>query len=1201
MRSRRVFAWLPGLALVLLQAGRAEARNPYCYNYLDRTTYDSGFSASDFSSRTDVDIVNGRLRLHTDDRKLGDTNHIVVRTTQDLKIYYLYESAGGSHTLGWFLWDDNVKKYLYPSGWNYTSQTCSSNADCDPGMSCLRYGSRRYCAYRAYWLRDDGTAGGRPNNKAYDWFEDMYIRRCPSCDPYLLRYPYSDGGPFPHIPNLLERLVSGGGGWIFYLCDDDWDTGTGGGSRPRLPPVADISRSVNSVPDYDVNGDGRLDVQDRVKELGTFDSGTELVFFHIMYYNQYMRRAGAGYPGYRRCYWKRYCRRRWRGWCVWWWWRRVCELVEDTRRVRSKIIPFFSKNVLNPDYKYSGNEYYDRDIGCGYPHWCWVGGRRYQGWLDSATLTRLRNIFGINMPHEVKRIYVRQNGRMNHMFLGAPSTDPSWWLLGFEDLYDGGDKDYNDIVFLVWRTNGGEVVSKLVSGEIPPSERNNVTITKVRIRKRDRFPPPCSSDRDRVRIDYYIAVSRDSNGDLVWLKVEFPPDSPDETTIDLQALGHTGGELYWKAVLISDNHKCHPEVLDVDIGYEALKHGEYLFTSPIVLANTMVRGTMETPASSWTGPPEERENRGHFRMYEIYNPNDPNHTINREVWDAGQQLLRRNPNSRKIYTIYRNGRLIPIVRSTGNAWLLNKVLSSADRAARRNGKPVYDLDGDGDADNDDARAILDWTRGWRIQRGGGRPQRKSWLLGAINASTPAMVHVPGKPAWLKGSDIPGSIKASFESWSQSLQDRHTIAVVGAQDGMLHAFDAGAFRWGDNPKTSVVEQRGYFEYSGSRPNYGTGREVWAFVPPSQLNNLKNNIVRDYYPEDNPRAMVDGSVAVTDVYVRNSWKTAVFFTMGRLHPYVGALDVTNTDRPKALWPQDWTDVDFHGTSAAPTAAWVNTRPGGLQWLVGVTSGLADTPSDVYLYLISAATGRTVQKVKLNGRYGRAYGVAGRPVMVDTDENGVADRIYVADTSGRVWKYDVSGSLRRVCLVASVGQPIYVTPVVALRQDQLSGQKVVTFYFGTGDRPDVEDRVQPPYYFYGFVDRSRPGQCRPAQLLYKARLPPDEKVWADAFIATDRVYVGTSTGDKAHICDEDPSNPGHIYVFDMNPGPNGTARLLANPVSAGGSVVSGVMVYDEHLFANTLGGKTLIVGGATWNNQAWTGQKTDFRTIYWQEVMP
>ena len=1336
------------LMTLLCFISSAKADNPYCYNHLDKETYTSGFSESDFSSNTDVKIENGQLTLETDDKELVGTNYIKTRTQQDLKVYYLYESAGASHTLGWFVFDDNVKKYLYEDGWNHLDTKCTKDDDCDdPDMVCAGFSTgcahsvcneggplqdgcipcvtgicevdpfccshkwdhicvaqvlsvcgafcpldtEKYCSYRAYSLRDDGTGGGKAKNKVFDWFEDLYESSCPTCTPHLLTSPYSDGGTYKSIPNLLEKFAKEGGGWTFLLCDDDTDTNTGGGNSPRLPPVADQSTSFDGIPDYDVDEDSKIDINDRLVELGTFDAGTELVFLTNVYYGQSVRKGSVGIEGKYSCKWVNQCpdgcsetmcnlcgelcssspgwvcctsgcyeypchkcRRSWQY---------ICDYEEDTSTIKSRIVPFFSKRTLNPDYKpaaeftcshdpcqtgvaltnscnncvgticaidpyccntwwdstcvsrvgnncgiscphtwHTGYEYIERDIGCGYPGWC----SGYQGWLDNATLNRLQNDFGLTMPHETRRINVRLNGKMNHMFLGAPTTDPTWWLLGFEDLYDGGDKDYNDVVFLVWRTNSGEVVSEMIAEEIPPESLEDTTVTKIKITKKDVIPiPPCSSNPEDARIDYYVSVSEDANGKPIWIKVEFPADSPDEVTINLQEMGHTGSSLRWKAVIISSNHKCQPYVESINVGYEALKHGEYVFTSPLPLANAMYRGATETPHKSWTVTGNDRSNRGRFKVYELYSPNNPENETMLQIWDAGEVLASRNPDDRSIYT-NKDGGLFEF-KTSADAWLFSKVLTPGDRAKKHNGKPVYDFNSDSSSDDDDARWIIDWTRGWETPK----TEQRAWKLGAINSSTGAIVHVPGEPKWLQREGIDAAIKTSYRSWAQdpSRAERRTIAVVGSQSGMIHAFDAGAFRWGDNPETTdIVEQRGHFKYSGANPDYGNGKEQWAYVPESLLNNLKNNMVRNYFPEENPMAMVDGSIAATDIFWKNSWKTAIFATMGRIHPFITALDVTVPLAPEPLWSADWTDPDFHGTTAAPSLSWVDrgsAGPEGKTWMAVTGSGLAPTPSDVFLFLIDLETGNTMTngKVKLNVGGGlrdeKAYGIAGRPVLLDFSGDGYTDRIYVADTNGRIWKHEPNRDPGNACMVASLGQPIYTTPTIALQHDHSNGEALVAIYVGTGDRPDSNDVPDPPYYFYALADQDLQTECSLAEVLYEEALPPDEKVWADAVLATDRVYVGTSTGDKAHICDEDPNNPGHIYVFDMNPGPSGNALELADPVGAGGSVIAGLMVHDEHVFANTLGGKTNIIGGSTWNNLANFVDVDGLREIYWQEV--
>jgi hypothetical protein len=209
-------------------------------------------------------------------------------------------------------------------------------------------------------------------------------------------------------------------------------------------------------------------------------------------------------------------------------------------------------------------------------------------------------------------------------------------------------------------------------------------------------------------------------------------------------------------------------------------------------------------------------------------------------------------------------------------------------------------------------------------------------------------------------------------------------------------------------------------------------------------------------------------------------------------------------------------------------------------------------------------------------------------------------VADTNGRVWKHYFNGSNLNRCLVANVGpEPIFVTPAIKVAQDVGTGQKVVTLYFGTGDHPEQNDLPAPPYHFYGFVDRDTDGGCSTAEMIYGLGLGVDEKVWADAFISGDEVYVGTSKGNKADICDEDTSNPGRIYILSVDADSGGLPIQIMPSVAAPGNVVSGLQVYDEHLFVNSLGGKTTILGDSKWNNtSAASASSTGVEDVYWKE---
>ena len=123
---------------------------------------------------------------------------------------------------------------------------------------------------------------------------------------------------------------------------------------------------------------------------------------------------------------------------------------------------------------------------------------------------------------------------------------------------------------------------------------------------------------------------------------------------------------------------------------------------------------------------------------------------------------------------------------------------------------------------------------------------------ALTVATP-----PSRPAWFYGTSVSEDERAGFEYFMSTYANRKTVVYVGSLDGMLHAFDGGEFRHGDNPGTvSTMEERGHFYWpetwtecpsycsttqctNGGCPDYGTGEELWSFIPANLLPRLKNN--------------------------------------------------------------------------------------------------------------------------------------------------------------------------------------------------------------------------------------------------------------------------------------------------------------------------------------------------------------------------
>ena len=122
-----------------------------------------------------------------------------------------------------------------------------------------------------------------------------------------------------------------------------------------------------------------------------------------------------------------------------------------------------------------------------------------------------------------------------------------------------------------------------------------------------------------------------------------------------------------------------------------------------------------------------------------------------------------------------------------------------------------------------------------------------------------------RPCWSRLPSLT-STDSTYNTFKTTNASRTTILLAGANDGMLHAF-----------------------------RESDGEELWAFIPPNLLDQLKNLKTltgnRDYY--------VDASQVVADVKTGGTWKTIAIFGERRGGNKYYALDITDTSNPLYLW--------------------------------------------------------------------------------------------------------------------------------------------------------------------------------------------------------------------------------------------------------------------------------------------------------------
>ena len=121
---------------------------------------------------------------------------------------------------------------------------------------------------------------------------------------------------------------------------------------------------------------------------------------------------------------------------------------------------------------------------------------------------------------------------------------------------------------------------------------------------------------------------------------------------------------------------------------------------------------------------------------------------------------------------------------------------------------------------------------------------KAWKLGDVVFSTPTVVTSPRERYDVIYGD------ATYSTFFAQYKNRRQVAYVGANDGMLHAFNAGFFTAGDDSSTTTVVEHGIFSktppatITTTRATPKLGAELWAFVPQELLPHLKWYTQTDY---------------------------------------------------------------------------------------------------------------------------------------------------------------------------------------------------------------------------------------------------------------------------------------------------------------------------------------------------------------------
>ncbi len=365
------------------------------------------------------------------------------------------------------------------------------------------------------------------------------------------------------------------------------------------------------------------------------------------------------------------------------------------------------------------------------------------------------------------------------------------------------------------------------------------------------------------------------------------------------------------------------------------------------------------------------------------------------VWSAEAQLRKKAVADRKIYTFDSNGQ--PLKPFTwGQLSEKQQSYLSKDYIKDNPLPPLSQFCDNGvtclkadDQDKASGENLLNFLRGDGTYEGdvdnlatfyrqrstkGSQDHRP---LGDISGSEAVYVKLP---PW----NYVDTLYAEFRK-AQAEKDRKAMVYVGANDGMLHAFEAD-----------------------------TGDEAWAYVPALVFPKLYQLADKEYPGKH--QFTVDGTPVMGDICASNCqdsgavWKTILVggLNLGGRGYY--ALDVTDPAAPKALW--EFSHANLGYTYGNPVISELKDGT----WVVIVASGYNNGSDDGggdgkgHLFLLNANTGALLRTIDTSaGDTTTPSGLARITAWANfPDVNNTAERVYGGDLLGNLWRFDINNDI-------------------------------------------------------------------------------------------------------------------------------------------------------------------------------------------------
>ncbi len=421
-----------------------------------------------------------------------------------------------------------------------------------------------------------------------------------------------------------------------------------------------------------------------------------------------------------------------------------------------------------------------------------------------------------------------------------------------------------------------------------------------------------------------------------------------------------------------------------------------------------------------------------------------------------------------------------------------------------------------------------------------------YVLGDIFHSDPTLISTDSLAGdWVQLSD-PQITSLDYQKYLNAVYNRPQIVIAGANDGMIHAFYAGGYEGG----ATINAAGNYVPDGNAKFDYGTGQEVWAFIPYDLLPKLQymydpalvqTTTTGQYWTTEGIYTTtstthvyyVDASPFVRDVYlpgVDNGlglsgnaayWHTIMIIGERLGGTYYICLDITNTLHPKFMWEFTTNDMGFTFGEVAPNPppigpVWLGYDPATgasfatpqLRWVAllngGWDPGILTPARGNAFYMIDIATGKLVWKYDINDDPNMTAPIAATPIGITQGMLGTIHpwwmEAFAPDLGGQLWQFSflhLGDNPPGVWAGDLGGNNIVKTCISSSDTNCFSGQRV---FAAQNPPPTPRNQGQEFYYqpsaigdpcgdlWIGIAagSRNNPLSCTPVNNLYEINTP-------------------------------------------------------------------------------------------------------------------